>query len=259
MTAASRTLPLCQSRLLSDLPGIVHGVTRRVEGLGKAHGNIGYTAPRDRDDAWEMRGLWCQALGLGREQLSNVHQVHGAAVHVARSDAPPPVSAPLADAQITNEPGVALMTLHADCMPIILCDPAIPAVGAIHAGWRGTTLDVAGAAVRKMVDVFGADPTRMTAFLGPSIGACCYEVGDDVRSAWSAAAPDAIDDAIAAFGDRWRFDLDAANRWLLRRAGLADSRIESSGVCTRCEGDDWFSHRGQGPDTGRYGAIVAII
>jgi YfiH family protein len=178
---------------------------------------------------------------------------------VARTDDPPQASAPRADAQITNERGVALMTLHADCMPIILCDPALPAVGAIHAGWRGTTLDVAGATVRRMVEVFGADPSRMIAYLGPSIRSCCYEVGDDVLAAWREASPNAIDVAISAFGERWRFDLDAANRWLLRRAGLAESRIESSGVCTRCGGNEWFSHRGQGPDTGRYGAIVAIV
>ena len=109
-----------------------------------------------------------------------------------------------------------------------------------------------------MVDEFGARPERMIAFLGPAIGKCCYEVGSDVLDAWLANPGVESGDAIRPRGDRWLFDLAAANRWLLKRAGLSGVRIESSDVCTRCGGDQWFSHRGQGPLTGRYGSIVAL-
>lgn len=252
-------LPICQSELLGSIPGVVHGITRRVEGLGKAHGNVGYSPPRDRDDAWRMRGLWCRALGLDEERLVGVHQVHGAKTVVVRPDSLALPVAPKADALITVERGIALLTLHADCMPIMLCDPEVPAVATIHAGWRGTTLDIAGAAVRRMIDELGADPSRMIAYLGPAIGGCCYEVGHDVLEAWRAIPGSRIASAIHPSGKRWRFDLAAANRWLLGQAGIDDSRIESSGICTRCGGDQWFSHRGQGPLTGRFGAIVALI
>ncbi len=253
------TLPICQSQLLLEIPNLVHGVTRRVEGLGKAHGNLGYSAPRDRDDAREMRGRWSRALGLDPNQLVGIHQVHGADAHVVRSEETRPETTPRADALITAERGVALLTLHADCMPIVLCDPESPVIASLHAGWRGTTLDIAGESVARMVEEFGARPERMTAFLGPAIGGCCYEVGADVLDAWQALQGSENSGAIRPNGDRWLFDLEIANRWLLRRAGVPEMRIESSGICTKCGGAEWFSHRGQGPLTGRYGSIVALI
>lgn len=258
-------LPLCQSRLLSAVPGVVHGITRRVEGLGNAHGNVGYSHPRDPDDAWEMRGLWCDALGLDRSRLTGLHQVHGAEVVIAgaaesgRGAAPGSDPTPKADALITQGRGVVLQTLHADCMPVILCDPVAQAVATVHAGWRGTTLDVAGATIAAMIDAFGAKAERMIAFLGPAIGGGCYEVGADVLEAWSRQAGSQASLAIKPHLNHWLFDLDAANRWLLRRAGLLDRHVESSGICTKCGGDQWFSHRGQGPLTGRYASIVALV
>jgi YfiH family protein len=256
---AALSLPFCQSRLLLEIPNLVHGVTRRVEGLGKAHGNLGYTAPRDREDALEMRRLWSQALGVDPQTLRGIHQVHGADACVIRLGNPEPDVFPKADAMITADRGLALLTLHADCMPIILCDPKAPAISSIHAGWRGTTLDIAGKTVARMVEELGARPDRITAFLGPAIGGCCYEVGADVFDAWSAIAGAQEAAAIRSVDDRWLLDLEIANRWLLRRAGISDARIESSGVCTKCGGGDWFSHRGQGALTGRYGSIVALV
>lgn len=241
------------------IPHLRHGITQRVEGMGKAHGNIGYSAPRDYDDAIAMRERWLLAMGLDRDQLTGVHQVHGADVHVVRAAERNIAPTPKADALIAAEPGVALFTQHADCMPIILCDPDAPAIATIHAGWRGTTLDIAGATVRRMRDEFGADPSRMVAFLGPSIGRCCYEVGDDVVNAWAAVAGSRVAGAVEARGARWAFDLERANRWLLLRAGLDKSRIEASQICTRCGGETWFSHRGQGPLTGRFASIVALV
>ena len=252
-------LPICQSALLLEIPNLVHGVTRRVEALGKAHGNLGYSAPRDRDDAWEMRGHWSRALGLDPNQLVGIHQVHGAGAHVVRNGDARPETAPKADALITAERGVALLTLHADCMPIILCDPGVPVIASLHAGWRGTALDIAGRTVARMVEEFEARPERMTAFLGPAIGGCCYEVGADVLDAWHLNSEAQAANAIRSHGDRWLFDLECANRWLLRRSGIAVARIESSDVCTKCGGEAWFSHRGQGPLTGRYGSIVALV
>lgn len=253
------SLPFCQSRLLLEIPNLAHGVTRRVEGLGKANGNLGYTAPRDREDAREMRRLWSRALGVDPDLLRGLHQVHGAEACVARREIPEPIVSPQADALITGDRGLPLLTLHADCMPIILCDPMAPAIASVHAGWRGTTLDIAGKTVARMVGELGARPERMTAFLGPAIGGCCYEVGADVFDAWDAISGAHEADAIRPTGERWLLDLEIANRWLLRRAGILDARIESSGVCTRCGGAEWFSHRGQGALTGRYGSIVALL
>jgi YfiH family protein len=261
---SSTDLKPLRSRLLSDVPGVVHGLTRRHAGMGRADGNIGYSPPRDRDDAWVMRRRWCEAIGVEADQLVTLSQIHGAKVlRVGASDAgrgarPGSGQPGQGDALITDEPGVALMTLHADCLPILVVDPDRPAVAAIHAGWRGTVGDIAGAAVRAMHDAYGSRPDRMLAFLGPGASGCCYRVGDDVLAAWEGQAGGQAETALHALDGQPTFDLAAANAWLLRRARLVPDRIEVSGICTRCDGDDWFSHRGQGADTGRFAAIIAI-
>jgi YfiH family protein len=253
-----------RSALLSSVQGVRHGLTGRVPRLGLADGNVAYSAPRDQIDAWEMRRAWCAAIGVDPERLATLGQVHGSDVHVAtaehagRGARPGSGRVGLGDALLTADPGVALMTLHADCVPIFLVDPDRPAIATVHAGWRGTVADVAGESVRAMAQAFGTRPSRLLAYLGPAIGPCCYVVGDDVAAAWGASGPTAPGSLLRA-GERWRFDLRAANLNWLRRAGLDPDRCETSAVCTRCHGDRWFSHRGQGPETGRFGAVIALV
>ena len=258
-------LPRLTSSLLASIPGVVHGFTRRRPGLGAADGNVSYSGTRDADEAWRMRRLWGRAIGVDPECLVTTGQVHGNGVlhvtgdHAGKGARPGSGLAGIADAMITNEPGLVLLSMHADCLPILLVDPVTPAVGVVHAGWRGTVADVAGAAIAALTETFGSDPTAVVAYLGPAIAADCYEVGDDVATAWKAVAGSAHQaTALQLRGDCWTFDLTAANAYLLQRAGLRPDRIELSGICTRCNGDEWFSHRGQGPLTGRFGAMITL-
>jgi YfiH family protein len=258
-------LPRLTSSLLASIPGVVHGFTRRRPGLGAADGNVSYSGTRDADEAWRMRQLWGRAIGIDPERLVTTGQVHGSGVlhvtdeHAGRGARPGSGLAGIADAMITNEPGVVLLSMHADCLPILLVDPVTPAVGVVHAGWRGTVANVAGAAIAALTDSFDTDPASILAYLGPAIAGDCYEVGDDVAAAWTAlAGPAHQATALQRCGDRWTFDVTAANTVLLQRAGLRPERIELSGICTRCNGDEWFSHRGQGPLTGRFGALIAL-
>lgn len=250
---------------LTDFTWLSHGVTRRVRGAGSADGNVGYSAPRDREDAWRMRRAWMKAAELDANDIVVAYQTHGSdVIRVGAEDlgkGADPESRPIghADGLITNQPGPVLMTLHADCMPILLCDPVNRAVATVHAGWRGTVADVAGSTVRAMREAFGSQPSEILAYLGPAIGGCCYEVGADVEQAWRAAISDAAGDELTQGGDRWRFDLEVANRAMLERAELDPAHIETSRICTRCSGDEWFSHRGQGSATGRYGSFVTIL
>ena len=191
---------------------------------------------------------------LGRNGVGKTTLLRAIQGHVAASSG----RVALGDALITDRPGAVLMTLHADCLPILLVDPDRPAVAAVHAGWRGTVADVAGASVRAMAAAFSSRPGRLLAYLGPAIGSCCYEVGDEVAAAWSSLGiPDAAGGLVRS-GERWRFDLHAANRALLTRAGIDPPKCDVSPICTRCAGDHWFSHRGQGPETGRFGALIAL-
>ena len=266
-SAPALELPVLRSSLLSSVPGIVHGFTRRVPGLGRADANVGYSPPRDAEDAWRMRRAWAAAIGVDADRLVTAGQVHGGAVlRAAPADAglgarPGSGRLGLGDALIADEPGPVLWSLHADCLPLLLVDPGRadrrPRVAAIHAGWRGTVADVAGAAVRAMASAFGTRPQDLLVFAGPAIGACCYEVGAEVVEAWRVAAPDG-DDALASADGRTTFDLVRANEFLLARAGVRAEHIDRAGICTRCAGHCWFSHRGQGPTTGRFAAVIAV-
>lgn len=252
-----------RSPLLSGQTWLTHGVTRRVPGLGLADGNVGYTAPRDEADAWDMRQRWARAIGVGPETLVRVRQLHGNQVHIAeradldRGAAPDAGQAPIADAIVTQVAGLALSTLHADCLAMLIADPATRTVGAVHAGWRSTVADIAGETVRTLSDAFGADPSDILVWIGPSIGRDQYQVGNEVAAAWNELEVD-DPETLAPDGDRWRFDLKLANAALLRRAGVSAANIEISSVCTATETDRWFSHRAQGPLTGRFAAVISI-
>ena len=135
----------------------------------------------------------------------------------------------------------------ADCAPILLHDPVTRAVGAAHAGWRGTAAGAAGAAVRAMRDAFGSRPSDLVAAIGPCLGACCGEVGPDVVDAFRAGgAGEASLDAwfSPGAGDRSFLDLERANRDQLEDAGLNPDAIFSSGLCTKTHRARLHSYRG---------------
>lgn len=262
-------LVLERSALLASLPCVVHAVTGRAPGLGRADGNLGYGGGRDREDAWAMRQAWCAAAGVEPERLVTCGQVHGAnVIRVAAADAGrgarPDTQIGLGDAMIANEPGPVLLSLHADCLPIFFADqggagrPA--AIGVAHAGWRGTVARVAPATVAAMAAAFGTAPSDLRVWLGPCIGGCCYEVGGEVVAAWRDIGGADADAALRAGGGDGKamFDLRAANRLLLRRAGIPAELIDVSDACTRCQPERWFSHRAQGAATGRFGAFIAL-
>jgi polyphenol oxidase len=253
-----------RSELISSLPGVIHAATRRVAGMGTADGNVGFGSPRDRADAWAMRQRWCEAAGLDAERLVTLGQVHGTEVHrvsaadAGRGAAPGSPQVGLGDALITDAPGPVLMTLHADCQPVFLADPERRAVAVTHAGWRGTVANVVGETVAAMTETFGSRPHDIRASLGPAIQRCCYDVGEEVVTAWQDRAGSEASAALKVEGDRVHLSLTTANALLLLRAGIPEANIERSTICTRCHGEHWFSHRGQGPHTGRFGAMIAI-
>jgi YfiH family protein len=257
-----------RSALLESLPGVTHAVTRRVPGMGLADGNIGYSAPRNKADAWAMRQRWCAAAGLDAGALVTLGQIHGADVHVATPHragwgaTPGSTQIGLGDALITNAVGPVLMTLHADCQPLLFVAPARdrrgPVVAVAHAGWRGTVADVGGQTIAAMAAAFGTRAADVFVALGPAIGPCCYEVGAEVEAAWRARAGSEAGAALERRAGRVHLSLRAANALLLLRAGVRPDRIECSPLCTRCLGESWFSHRGQGPHTGRFGAMIAV-
>jgi copper oxidase (laccase) domain-containing protein len=109
-----------------------------------------------------------------------------------------------------------------------------------------------------MVETFGAQPDRLIAYLGATNRACCFEVGDEVIEGWLDVDPTDEARAITRPGPRAHFDVAAANRWQLLQSRVQPAKIEMSEICTSCSSDEWFSHRVQGPNTGRFGAIIGL-
>lgn len=195
-------------------------------------------------------------LGVEPERLYRAKQVHGH--HVLVIEEPRDERGTTdADAVVSGVAGSAGAVQVADCVPLLIAGAGV--VAAVHAGWRGTAAGVAIEAVRAMARL-GADPSTLVAAIGPSIGACCYQVDARVRDAfaqtaqWESAEPAFADDGEG----HWRLDVAAINRRLLERAGLAPGNIHASGACTACDRRRFYSYRAEGAGTGRLIAGIVV-
>jgi YfiH family protein len=193
-----------------------------------------------------------QALGLAEIPIVRAKQVHGtAALRVTEAPAAGTVfDTGSRDILVTTLPGVALVVQTADCVPVVLAGP--DAVGIAHAGWRGSAKNAAGAAVEEMSRV-GMPPSDLRAWLGPSIGPCCYEVGGEV------AAQFAGEFARRSFGRQYTLDLPAVNRSQLEAAGVPAANISLHPTCTRCGGEKFASYRRDGAAAGRMITLAALL
>ncbi len=239
-------------------PEITHGIFTRHGGVSPAPWatlNVGGTVGDRPGRVMENRRRLLAALGRTPESLYEVWQVHSARYVVAVE---PRGDEPLAQADIllTREPAVTLLMRFADCVPLMLFDPGIPAIALAHAGWLGTLRRTAAAAVRAMVKEFGSQPSRLIACLGPSIGPDHYEIGEDVASAFRDQWGEAAQTFMHSQDGRVHLDLWAANRALLAGEGVVT--IESAAICTACHLEDWYSHRAEAGRTGRFGAAIAL-
>ena len=158
------------------------------------------------------------------------------------------------DALITDLPNVMLAILTADCVPILLYDKKKKAVAAVHAGWKGTRSQIVFKTVQKMVEVYGSDPTDILAGIAPSIGKCCYEVGEEVAEHFFN-----IPEGFSKKGEKYMLDLPTINKYQLLKAGLPEENIEMSGVCTACETDTFFSYRKEQGCSGRFMSLIGIL
>lgn len=217
--------------------------------------NLSVSVPDEKDNVYANRRRAYGIVGRDTGTVVHAHLVHGDAVaQVTQANNGSWV--PHVDGIVTDEPGCVLTMNFADCAPIMLYDPQRRAIGLGHAGWKGAIVDLPGAMVRAMQQTFGSEPQTLLAAVGPCIGPCCYEVGGDVVN----AARDAFDLPATLFhdngGPRPHFDLPAANRLNLQRAGV--SQVEMSGLCTSCRNDLFYSHRAEKGRTGRFGTLLML-
>lgn len=220
--------------------------------------NIGIHRGDDRSRVLENYRILGAALGFPPENAVLTCQTHTDIVlQVGREHRGAGLFGPAlpeCDALITADPGTALVVFTADCTPILFYDPVTGAVGAAHAGWRGTAADIAGKTVAAMSRAFGSRPADIRAAIGPNIGVCCFETRADVPEAMTAALGPAAEPYIHPSGEKYFVDLKGLNRAFLRRAGVA--HIEVSELCTACRIDLFWSHRRMGPARGSQGAVI---
>jgi YfiH family protein len=283
---------------------LLHAFSTRLGGVSRAPAagmNLGFIESDTRARVNKNRALFLRELGAERFSLAELRQVHSSKVYqVVRgahgkvvyrpSGFPAPRAQtkllPEGDALLTSEPGILLSVRAADCMPILLADPRRRAVAAIHAGWRGAVAGIVEITVGEMIRIFGSHPRDLVVALGPSIRACCYEVGEEVVNAFCGryangenffrnAPHDRVE---AAISRRYpllfltkqppghgpdsvptkHLDLVAVARDQLRRSDLSAANIQAADCCTACHTDLFFSHRKEGSGMGRMMAVIGV-
>lgn len=237
-----------------------HCFTTRLGGVSTgalASMNLAIKLDESKENVAENYRILGRELGFSLDDLVLTRQTHSTIVRgVDRSDCRGCFHRdyPECDALITNTPGITLTVFTADCTPILFCDPVTGAVGAAHAGWRGTAGDIAGKTVAAMEAHFGCKRSNIRCAIGPNIAQCCFETDADVPDAMIAALGEEAKAHIQQKGNKYYVNLKAMNAAFLRRAGV--QHIEISDACTACDPQRFWSHRKVADRRGSQGALI---
>lgn len=245
---------------LAPYGDLMHAVTTRIGGVSPPpfHSlNLGTGTADSAENIEENYRRLARALGFNLSSVITSHQVHGDRIaHIdsipdGRGQFPRAHAFDGYDAFITDKAGIVLMVRVADCVPVILYDPAAHIVALVHAGWRGTLASIVLKTAEAMMRTYGCRPQTIQAAIGPAIGPCCFSVQPDVaelfHSRFGLDCP-----YIHRASGSIRIDLAGLNRMQLLDAGLLPEHIELSGMCTACNLHLFFSHRGEQGKTGRF-------
>ena len=284
---ARTSLHVLQSPDLKKLPWLVHGFSTRTGGVTSCYGgktlNLGLTKDDNAENTERNRQRLLLALGAVSKSrpwpLVFLRQVHSDIIHVLRER---PAAQLSGDGLITNLRGMAIAVQTADCFPVLLVDAKNKAVGAFHAGWRGTFARIAEKGLGLMRREYGTLPADVHAAVGPGIQKCCYEVGEELKSKFESQFPYAaglfheVQEAdvvrekypmlfmnmrAPGHGDqclKLHLDLQKANYLQLVNAGVPEKQITVVEGCTACDPKKFFSHRAEKGKTGRMMAVAGI-
>ena len=246
-----------------SLEGAVHCFSTRLGGVSTGHLsslNLGVSREDSPENVLKNYDILGDAVGFAKEQTVFTKQRHTDIIRVVDETncgeglfRETPM---VCDGQITDRPGVALVTFAADCTPVLLYDPVRKAIGAVHAGWRGTALGIAAKAVDAMVREFGCIRENIQAAIGPCIGKCCFETDWDVPQAMlDALGPKALT-AITQKDEKYFVDNKFCNALWLQRAGVGG--LDISPDCTMCRPDRYWSHRVTHGERGTQAGIIML-
>jgi len=221
----------------------VGGVSPEPRGM-----NLSFRVGDDPANVVENRKRFFGSLGIMESGLAIPHQCHSNNIQIVSL----PGEYDACDGLVTQTKGLFLSVSVADCLPVVLYDSTNSVLGLVHAGWRGTAQGIVAKTVELMVKHFRADSSGMVAYLGPSAGVCCYEVGREVAEAFSL-------DQVERHGDRLSLNLKRANCHQLLGTGLSVENIEISPYCTICTPQLFHSHRRDGNKSGRMMAAASLV
>lgn len=291
MTILTRTrtaaLDVLRVPSLTRIPWLIHGFSTRQGGASTCYNgrtlNLGFTKEDTRANVEQNRNKLLAELGATDHghhwPLISLRQIHSDLIHVVRSSEPAKLAG---DGLVTNLAGIALAILTADCFPVLLVDKKNKAVGAFHAGWRGTVRRIAEKGLGIMRHEFGTVPEDVWAAIGPGIQQCCYEVGEELKSQFESQFSYAAElfrevkdsDPVRekypmlfmnmrapGHGDqcvKLHLDLREANRSQLLAAGVPAKQITGLEECTASATQRFFSYRAEKGRTGRMMAIIGL-
>jgi YfiH family protein len=235
---------------------LTHAFCTRRGGISEGNFVSLNFSPKEGDSKDNVRSNWkilAEAFNLEMAQFFVVNQVHGKEIltidrPLADIIVPEP---PQFDAIITDQPGVAIGIKTADCVPIFFVDKVKRIIGVAHAGWRGTALSIAAKLVDTLITGFGCRTDDLIAAIGPAIGPCCYQVDEPVFNAMRGHKGRETFVSSAQAKGKWMLDLPLANKMQIIGRGILDRNIYTAGCCTSCNRDMFYSHRGEGENTGR--------
>ena len=250
-----RVVPVIRFKPYKDYGWLSHGFSTRYGGVSDGiykSMNLSFSQGDDEKFVLKNHSLMAEAMGVKLSDMVYSHQTHTTNVlRVTGEHAGMGFTVPRnfhdVDGFVTDVPGLMLVTAYADCVPLYFADTRLHVIGLSHSGWRGTVNNMAQATVDKMSDEFGSRPCDITAFIGPSICAACYEVGDDVaknfKDRYGADSDKILTKKEAAKEEKYYLNLHAANRINMLNAGILPKNIHITDICTCCNPDLLFSHR----------------
>ena len=289
-------MEILTANVFDSVPGLVHGFSTRKGGASRLNGvaalNLGFVDWDSREKVMGNRTAFVSAISGARaaskltpkvgseKSLVTLRQIHSDVIHVFSKMRAEPSQG---DAMLCGQAGRLLGIQTADCVPILLADPRLHIIAAVHAGWRGTLARITAKTLGRMRLEFGTRAEDVIAALGPAIGPCCYEVGPEVAQAFSGQFAQAAEWFEGPFErlatgeepnplpwltmmppghepppERVQLDLRAANRSQLVDARLNPRNIAVSTLCTGCRTDLFFSYRKEGAATGRMISVIGL-
>jgi polyphenol oxidase len=247
-------------KALESIPCLRHGFSTREGGSGIAERslNLNYSSRDSDEQVRENRQRFLSALNLENARLATLRQVHSNRVYIIEDNSLE-WNESEGDALATAVEGIALAVRIADCLPVLIADPASRVVAAVHSGWRGTLTRILLQTILEMQKSFGSRPSDLLVAVGPGIRRCCFEVGSEVVELFEKEYPGArMATPVTAKPGKYFLDLCEALDIQLDRAGVWPENRYDLGECTRCNTDRFFSYRAEGPASGRMMAVIGL-